>query len=67
MKTRKLGNQGLEVSELDLGCMGMSFGSKALDRTNSGDYQNSSSHRKPRSCKTRIDEARSREDQSGFL
>jgi aryl-alcohol dehydrogenase-like predicted oxidoreductase len=26
MKTRKLGNSGLEVSELGLGCMGLSFG-----------------------------------------
>jgi len=26
MKTRKLGNSGLEVSELGLGCMGMNFG-----------------------------------------
>nr|WP_314491074.1 aldo/keto reductase [uncultured Chryseobacterium sp.] len=26
MKTRTLGNQGLEVSELGLGCMGLSFG-----------------------------------------
>lgn len=26
MKTRKLGNEGLEVSELGLGCMGLTFG-----------------------------------------
>ncbi|SHK13939.1 aldo/keto reductase [Chryseobacterium polytrichastri] len=34
MKTRTLGNQGLEVSELGLGCMGLSFGyGPATDKT----------------------------------
>ncbi|MGD1910275.1 MAG: aldo/keto reductase, partial [Rivularia sp. (in: cyanobacteria)] len=35
MKTRKLGNQGLTVSELGLGCMGMSFAYGAADETES--------------------------------
>lgn len=35
MKTRKLGNQGLAVSELGLGCMGMSFAYGAADETES--------------------------------
>jgi aryl-alcohol dehydrogenase-like predicted oxidoreductase len=35
MKTRKLGNQGLIVSELGLGCMGMSFAYGAADETES--------------------------------
>ena len=35
MKTRKLGNSGLEVSTLGLGCMGLSFGlGPAIDREN---------------------------------
>jgi aryl-alcohol dehydrogenase-like predicted oxidoreductase len=32
MQTRKLGNSGLEVSALGLGCMRMSFGDKPTDR-----------------------------------
>jgi len=32
MQTRKLGNSGLEVSALGLGCMRMSFGDKPADR-----------------------------------
>lgn len=32
METRKLGNSGLEVSALGLGCMRMSFGDKPADR-----------------------------------
>lgn len=35
MKTRKLGNQGLIVSELGLGCMGMSIAYGAADETES--------------------------------
>lgn len=35
MKTRKLGNQGLIVSELGLGCMGMSMAYGAADETES--------------------------------
>jgi len=32
MQKRKLGNSGLEVSALGLGCMRMSFGDKPADK-----------------------------------
>lgn len=38
MQTRKLGNSGLEVSALGLGCMRMSFGDKPADRQEMIDF-----------------------------
>jgi len=38
MQTRKLGNSGLEVSALGLGCMRMSFGDKPTDRQEMIDF-----------------------------
>lgn len=34
MQTRKLGNSGLEVSAMGLGCMRMSFGDTPTDKNN---------------------------------
>jgi aryl-alcohol dehydrogenase-like predicted oxidoreductase len=38
MQTRKLGNRGLEVSAMGLGCMRMSFGDKPADRQEMIDF-----------------------------
>jgi len=38
MKTRKLGNSGLEVSAMGLGCMRMSFGDKPTDKQEMIDF-----------------------------
>jgi aryl-alcohol dehydrogenase-like predicted oxidoreductase len=38
MKTRKLGNSGLEVSAIGLGCMRMSFGDKPTDKQEMIDF-----------------------------
>lgn len=38
MKTRKLGNSGLEVSAMGLGCMRMSFGDRPTDRQEMIDF-----------------------------
>ena len=38
MKTRKLGNSGLEVSAMGLGCMRMSFGDKPTDKQEMVDF-----------------------------
>src|ERR687887_1648667 len=38
METRKLGNSGLEVSALGLGCMRMSFGDRPTDKQEMIDF-----------------------------
>jgi len=38
MQTRKLGNSGLEVSAMGLGCMRMSFGDKPTDKQEMIDF-----------------------------
>jgi len=45
MKTRKLGNSGLEVSALGLGCMRMSFGDKPTDKQEMIDFLHKSVER----------------------
>jgi aryl-alcohol dehydrogenase-like predicted oxidoreductase len=45
MKTRKLGNSGLEVSAMGLGCMRMSFGDKPTDKQEMIDFLHKSVER----------------------
>ncbi len=45
MKTRKLGNSGLEVSAIGLGCMRMSFGDKPTDKQEMIDFLHKSVER----------------------
>jgi aryl-alcohol dehydrogenase-like predicted oxidoreductase len=45
MKTRKLGNDGLEVSALGLGCMRMSFGDRPTDKQEMIDFLHKSVER----------------------
>ena len=45
MKTRKLGNSGLEVSTMGLGCMRMSFGDKPTDKQEMIDFLHKSFER----------------------
>jgi aryl-alcohol dehydrogenase-like predicted oxidoreductase len=45
MKTRKLGNSGLEVSTMGLGCMRMSFGDKPTDKQEMIDFLHKSVER----------------------
>ena len=41
MEKRKLGNSGLEVSAIGLGCMGMSFGYGAAGEKTRDDFRDS--------------------------
>ena len=45
MQTRKLGNSGLEVSAMGLGCMRMSFGDKPADKQEMIDFLHKSVER----------------------